>query len=143
MTAVGTLARVLVPVGLPMAAYYACEYASRRWKMSKQYPPALVCQIVAILFLLCIGVAWACGEPSTSKDLSYLILTVLIAASMVLNCKDAQEYRQMVANVAVFMVAFLIYSGADGGTSEKVVLAPAISVLLVDLILLIQAVGAQ
>ena len=111
--------------------------------MSQLYPPQLICQIIAILVLLSIGAAWALGDASSSKDISYVILTVLIAASMWLNCKDAQVYRQTVANIALFIVAFLIYSSADGSSAERVVLAPAVAVFMIDVMLGIQAVGNE
>jgi hypothetical protein len=111
--------------------------------MSRLYPPQLICQIIAIMVLLSVGGAWATGDPSLSKDVSYLILTVLIAAVMLLNCKDALAYRQAVANIALFVVAFLLYSSADGSTPERVLLAPVVAIFMIDVMLGIQAVGAE
>ena len=141
MTAVANLARILIPIGVPIAAYSSCPGARKRWQMSKLYPPQMISQIIAVLFLLAVGAAWAMGQESSAKDISYIILTILIAASMLLNCRDAQVYRQMIANVAVFMVGFLIYTVADQASAEQVMLAPVVSVLLIDMVLAIQAMS--
>ena len=103
------------------------------------YPPQFVCKVLAILILLGVGIAWSIGEPSASKDISYLILVLLLAGSVLINCKQAQKYRQLIANITVFIVAFLVYSAADCDGAEKIVLAPIVSVFLIDMILSIQA----
>lgn len=120
-----------------------CPDVRRRWQLSRMYLPQLICQIIAILVLISVGAAWAIGDPSLSKDVSYLILTVLVAAVINMNCKGSLAYRQAVANVALFIVSFLIYSSADGTTPERVVLAPAVAVFLIDVVLGIQAVGVE
>ena len=99
-----------------------------------------MCQVVAVLILLRVGIAWSLGDASISKDISYLILTCLLAGNMLLNCKEAQLYRQVIANVTVFMVAFLIYSAASSECAEKVVLAPVVGTFLIDMILAFQAI---
>ena len=122
-----------------MASYLACKDAKERWLMAALYPPQFVCQVIAILILLGVGIAWSLGGASASKDISYCILTALLAGSMLLNCKNAQKYRQMIANVTVFIVSFLVYSAADCEGAEKVILAPVVSMFLIDMILAIQA----
>lgn len=136
---IATTARIVTPVLLPMAAYIACPNAPERFALSVMYPPQFVCQVIAILILLGVGIAWSLGDASVSKDISYFILTALIAGSMLLNCKDAQKYRQMIANVTVFIVSFLVYSAADCEGAEKIVLAPVVSMFLLDMILSVQA----
>ena len=108
--------------------------------MSKLYPAQLICEGIALLFLLCVGAAWAAAEEGTVKDLSYLVLTGLIAASMFFNCEGEDDYTQMLGNAGVFVVAFLVYSAAGSASTEQVLLCPAVSVCLIDLIFAIQAV---
>lgn len=139
MVSAGAIARFVIPVGVPIAAFFICSRSSNRWSMSKLYPPALVCQILSICVLLLLGFAWACGDNSTAKDISYLILVCLMSVEICQARSGSSSYKQMVMNVAIFTVALIIYSASDSESSEKVLLAPALSAFLIDMVLSIQS----
>jgi hypothetical protein len=130
--------RFLLPLLLPALAYLSCSERQRRWELSFLYPPAPICRVVAALALLCVALAWACGDPSISKDISYVILTLLLALSAWQTCRDVQAYAQMLGFLASFAVAFLVYSACAG--SEHVLLAPVVVLLLLELVIAVQVV---
>lgn len=137
---VASVCRLILPILLPTILYLLCPDSPHRFRNSALYPPLFVCQLIALIVLLGIGIAWCSGDASIAKDVSYLILTLLLAGSILLNCKEAQTYRQLISNVTIFMIGFLIYSAADGSGVEKVTLAPVVAVFLIDMILSIQTV---
>ena len=105
-------------------------------------PPPQVALWVTLTLAVVLGIAWALGAPRNSKDLTYFILAVVLAGGMLANRLDMKPYRQMLINVALFIVAFLLYSASGGCTAERVLLGLVVAVLLVEMVLSIQATQA-
>ena len=138
--------RLFIPVVAPMITYVSAPNAKSRWTLSKTYPPELICQVMALVILLLAGAAWSKGDPSTARDITFLILTVMICASIYLNGSKFAENvvkTQNMLNVAAFFTAFLIYSAAMDQNCEKVLLAPLLVALLLDTILSLQSVSSR
>lgn len=143
MSALGTVARFIVPVALPAAFYYSKEVKELRWRgqdSSQLYPLPAICVALALVLLLSISAGWVSGAPSTSKDICYLLLVTLIVASLFIDTADV-AYRRLLANTGIFLVAFIIYSGASG--NEAVLLAPAVCLALLDAVLAVEAVSTR
>jgi len=138
----GTALRVLTPIVAPFVAYYLFATATSRWR-NKLYPLPAICQIIALLLLISIGLAWATGSVCASKDATYVIFTILLSINLVMNCTDDQIYREMISSISIFMIGFLLYSAAEAGTNERVLLAPVLSILLIDMIIAIQNTNAK
>ena len=98
--------------------------------------------VVALIFLL-IGAAWMACDANLGTDFCFLSFSMLFAATLIPEKHVTNEAVKMFRiSTAVFAVSFITYS-ASNTSSSAVLLAPVISLLLLDLILASQKIHVQ